>query len=72
MKDLRVNTNLILVFFVGLIVGSRFELLAQQNNWTPAICVAQVVEGDDLVLVEENGNSKVVKPNGKTQAVAVK
>lgn len=72
MKDLRVNTNLILVFMVGLIVGSRFELLAQQNNWTPAICVAQVVEADDLVFQEDNGNSKVIHPSGKKQAVAVK
>lgn len=72
MKDLRLNTNLILVFMVGLIVGSRFELLAQQNNWTPAICVAQVVDGDDMVFVEEDGSSKVVKPAGKRQAVGVK
>ena len=72
MKDLKVNTNKLLVALTFLFVGSRLEILFQQLSWTPAICVAQVVEGDDLTFVEENGNSRVVKPSGKKQAVAVR
>lgn len=72
MKDLKVNVNTILLVTLGVIIGSRLEILAQQNEWTPAVCVAHVVHGDDMVMVEENGNSRVVKPNGKKQAVAVR
>lgn len=72
MKNIKVNTNLVLLFIAGAIVGSRLEILSQQNSWTPAICVAQVIDADDLVIAEENGNSKTIKPNGKVNAVAVK
>lgn len=72
MTNIKINTQIILVLIVGIIMGSRLEILSQQNNWTPAVCVAQVMNGDDLVFVEEDGNSKVVRPSGKKQAVAVK
>jgi hypothetical protein len=72
MTNIKVNAQAILLLIVGIIMGSRLEILSQQNSWTPAICVAQVVEGDDLVFVEENGNSKSVKPSGKRNAVAVR
>lgn len=72
MQNLKINTNICLLIIVGIVIGSRLEILMQQNNWTPAICVAQVIDADDLVIAEENGNSKTIKPNGKVNAVAVK
>jgi len=72
MQNLKINTNILLLVIIGMVIGSRLELLAQQNNWTPAICVAQVVDADDLIIAEEDGNSKTIKPNGKINAVAVK
>lgn len=72
MKDIKLNINITLLLIVGIVIGSRLEILMQQNSWTPAICVAQVIDADDLVVAEENGNSRTIKPNGKVNAVAVK
>lgn len=72
MKDFKVNTKDILRALMFVFVGSRLELLCQQLDWTPAICVAHVVEDGELTFVEESGNSKVVKPGGKQTAIAVK
>jgi cytosine/uracil/thiamine/allantoin permease len=73
MKDIKLNINITLLVIIGIVIGSRLEILMQQNSWTPAICVAQVLDADELVVANfDDGNSKTIKPNGKINAVAVK
>ena len=72
MQNIKLNINIALLVLIGVVIGSRVEILMQQWSWTPALCVAQVIDADDLVIAEEDGNSKTIKPNGKVNAVAVK
>lgn len=71
-QNIKLNTSVMLLLIIGIVIGSRLEILAQQNNWTNPICVASIVDADDLVIAEEDGSQKTIKPYGKTNAVGVK
>lgn len=72
MQNLKINTNICLLILVGMVIGSRVEILMQQWNWTPAICVARVIEADEIAEMQDDGTTKSIKTGNSKSAVAVK